>query len=145
MIQKLKIKYILLLSVVLHFSLLVIYRQHQENNVENHDLCLNQKTEPVKKIAKNLLKLGSEQNVVNPYNYKYILNPEYAVCGKNEGDNGTLLAMVHSSLKNFDKRFLIRSTWASKSIYPNRLKIIFLVGRSNNNTVNDTNLHLRLK
>lgn len=145
MITKLKIKFILLLSVVLNFSLLLIYIQYREGYVKNHDICFNQKPELKQKISKNLLKLGSEHNVVNPFNHEYILNPEYAVCGQGEGANVTLLAMVHSSLNNFDKRFLIRSTWASKSIYPNRLKVIFLIGKSDNNSASDRSIQLKLK
>lgn len=73
-----------------------------------------------------------QYNIENPHNYEYILKPKRNVC---ESDNITLIALVTTAAHNFERRSVIRKTWANKKFL--NLKTVFIVGRSLNDSVND--------
>lgn len=64
--------------------------------------------------------------VVNPYQFKYVLEP------RNVCDEGHLLVVyVHSDVRNFDRRAVIRKTWGNTSIYTDiQMKLFFFVAMS---------------
>lgn len=74
--------------------------------------------------------------MLNPHDYEYILNPGFDVCGQTLNSKVTLLAMVTISASSFHNRFMIRNTWGSRSIYPDQLKIIFIIGDTFNKEFN---------
>ena len=81
------------------------------------------------------LKYKSE-SLLNPHNYDYLLNAGDRVCGKNSGENVTLLAFVPISAAHFKQRYIIRSTWGSNNFYPDKFKVVFMLGDSNNASIN---------
>ena len=76
-------------------------------------------------------------NITNPHDFQYMLNPEFEICGVNSGRNVTLMAIVPISADSFSRRFIIRSTWGSKNMYPNEFKYVFLVGNTYDKAVNE--------
>ncbi len=96
--------------------------------------------------------------VINPHDFSYMLNPGRAICGDDGGAGVTLLALVPISAAGFTNRFIIRNTWASKTVFPrqfkvqegryidnnnqklknlkNNIKVVFLLGNANNATLN---------
>lgn len=75
-------------------------------------------------------------NIINPHEYSYILNPGNSICNTIENGDVTLLALVTSASYNFESRKVIRNTWANKVLFP-QIKTVFVVGKSSNQTVND--------
>ncbi|XP_033745399.1 beta-1,3-galactosyltransferase 1-like [Pecten maximus] len=62
--------------------------------------------------------------VVNPHNFGYLLNPD-EIC---EG-NVYLIIYVHTAPPNFHKRQMLRQTWGQKSIlHQYRSKMVFVMG-----------------
>ena len=104
------------------------------------------------------LDLGAAGHVINPHDFSYMLNPGRAICGDDGGAGVTLLALVPISAAGFTNRFIIRNTWASKTVFPrqfkvqggryinnnnqklknlkNNIKVVFLLGNTNNATLN---------
>ena len=80
--------------------------------------------------------LSKKPGVVTPYNYDIILNPGLNICSEDYGRQVKILAMIPTSPENFDRRFIIRNTWGSRNVYPKQLKILFLLGKSKNKTIN---------
>ena len=65
--------------------------------------------------------------------YKYLSQPKNnSVCGANL----SLLAIVPISASNFQNRIVIRNTWASRSSSQNQMQVVFLIGLSNDFSVN---------
>lgn len=70
--------------------------------------------------------------IVNPYNFKSIINPGYVPCR-----NASLLVIyVHSSPENLKNRMSIRDTWGSRSLFPNMV-LLFMTGRSERERMNE--------
>jgi len=67
-------------------------------------------------------------HVVNPHNFSYILNPEYSVCD-NSNSSIYLLVYVHSGPTNYQRRIVIRETWATRTLFPD-LRLVFMIGKS---------------
>ena len=67
----------------------------------------------------------------NSHNFVYLINPGRSVC-----DNDLfLIAFVCISPSSFEKRNVIRRTWANWKQFPS-IRVVFLVGLSFNNTIN---------
>ena len=62
---------------------------------------------------------------------EYVTKP-INVCEPNEI---LVLAYVFISVKSFEKRSVIRQTWANKTLFKN-LKVVFMLGLSNNQSLN---------
>lgn len=116
--------------IVFYFSLTLLFFNRQVQEKKNS-------TEQQNETSLMFVERISNSNNVNPHNYKYILNAGNNVCGNNSGKNVTLLAFVPISAKNFKQRFIIRSTWASKNIYPDKFKMVFMLGDSDNKEINN--------
>jgi hypothetical protein len=67
-------------------------------------------------------------HIVNPHNFSYILNPEYSVCD-NSNSSIYLLVYVHSGPTNYQRRIVIRETWATRTLFPD-LRLVFMIGKS---------------
>ena len=77
------------------------------------------------------VKKGTETTTrkkLNTFDYKFINNPEYNVCGKaNASEDVDLLVYVHSSPSYLKRRLTIRETWAQRALFP-RIRLIFVLG-----------------
>lgn len=67
-------------------------------------------------------------SIVNPHDYKYLINPGESVC-KNKGDEVFLLIYVHSSPKNLKNRMAIRETWSNHVSFPTT-RTLFMMGKT---------------
>ncbi len=67
-------------------------------------------------------------HIVNPHNFSFIRNPGYFVC-----NNGTspvyILVYVHSGPTNYQRRIVIRETWATQTLFPD-LRLVFMIGKT---------------
>jgi len=70
----------------------------------------------------------ARDHIVNPHNFSYILNPEYSVCD-NSNSSIYLLVYVHSGPTNYQRRIVIRETWATRTLFPD-LRLVFMIGKS---------------
>src|ERR1700722_19295152 len=80
-------------------------------------------------------------HIVNPHNFTYILNPGYSVCGdinnindnnnKNNNNSVYLFVYVHSGPTKYQRRIVIRETWATRTLFPD-LRLVFMIGKSLN-------------
>jgi len=77
-----------------------------------------EKGELVDKQAVTFSKLFYKSNnkIINPHDYKYILNVDKDICMPSK--KLTLLAMVTSASNNFENRKAIRKTWANAELFP---------------------------
>lgn len=75
------------------------------------------------------------KTIVNPHDFKYILNPGKDICGKDNGKSVLLLIYVHTSPENFNQRQTIRETWGKRSMFPNN-RILFTMGATPKQEVN---------
>ena len=73
---------------------------------------------------------------LNYFNYSYLINTNKDYCGQDNGKDLLFIAFVPLSPKSFEKRDLIRSTWANKTYLKSKAKVIFLSGKSNESLVN---------
>jgi hypothetical protein len=77
-----------------------------------------------------------KEEIVNPHNFKYVLNPKKQICSEfNEVNKLFLLVYVHSSSENFKHRETIRETWARRTIFP-QIRLVFMLGYSNKTKIN---------
>ncbi|CAF0833343.1 unnamed protein product [Adineta ricciae] len=67
-------------------------------------------------------------HIVNPHDFLYILNPGYSVCNDSNSDL-FVLVYVHSGPSNYQRRIVIRETWATRSLFP-EMRLIFMMGKS---------------
>ena len=77
-----------------------------------------EKGELVDKQAVTFSKLFYKSNnkIINPHDYKYILNVDKDICMPSK--KLTLLAMVTSASNHFENRKTIRKTWANAELFP---------------------------
>jgi hypothetical protein len=75
--------------------------------------------------------------VINPHNFQYLINAGSSICKTELNDNNTilLLAMIPVSATSFERRLIIRTTWANRSMFP-KLRYVFMLGKSQNEVVN---------
>ena len=84
------------------------------------------------KTTKNLLASTS----LNNFDFSYLVNTDKNYCGKSNGKDLLFIAFVPVSPNLFEIRDLIRSTWASGKYLKPKAKIVFLLGRSTESSVN---------
>lgn len=94
-------------------------------------------TQPVKQPTR----LESDQfavqtKIINPHNFKYILNPGFQICGENNTDPVFLLIYVHTKPSLFARRTSIRETWARRSMFRD-LRLIFMMGKTDEAKTNN--------
>ena len=69
--------------------------------------------------------------VVNPHPFKYILNNPN-VCREQDI---YVIAYVHTAPDHYKRRVVIRQTWGSPSNYDINLRVVFVMGRTTNDSV----------
>ena len=97
------------------------------NNIKRENYTI------LKKINEKLFK--PYKKLVNIHNYSYILNPEYKICGENNGSDVLLMTFVPISVGRFSNRNLIRRTWANTELNRN-MRVVFLIGKSSSEKLN---------
>ena len=70
-----------------------------------------------------------QNEIVNPHDFKYILNPGHRICGLGQKPKVFLLIYVHTSPDNYKRRLSIRETWAKRSMFRD-IRIVFMMGRT---------------
>lgn len=84
------------------------------------------------------------QKLINPHDFKLILNPAESVCGQNKGENLLLLAFIPISADKFKERQQIRKTWSNRTLFPS-MRAVFLFGYENpeksNNLANENKIY----
>jgi hypothetical protein len=95
-------------------------------------------------FIKDKYSIFNTQEVINPHNYDFILNPKHKICGYE--DDLLLIALVPSEPHRFMQRNLVRTTWANQKLYGQKMRHIFLIGKSQDPIVNknlefEFNLH----
>lgn len=63
----------------------------------------------------------------NPHIYDYTINPSYSICDSNDI---LFIAFVATAPQDFEKRLIIRKTWADKQRFK-QIRVIFPLGISN--------------
>lgn len=76
-----------------------------------------------------------KNNVINPHNFNFILNPAN-ICGKNKGQNLTLICLITVAADKFIERQNIRDTWYNKTMFP-EIRAVFMTGLSKDTKVNE--------
>jgi hypothetical protein len=66
-----------------------------------------------------------QDHIVNPHDFNYILNPGSTVCQ----DNVYVIVYVHSAPAYYQRRMLIRETWATRYLFPN-IRLVFMLGQT---------------
>ncbi|CAF1228158.1 unnamed protein product [Rotaria sordida] len=69
-----------------------------------------------------------KDHIVNPHNFSYILNPGYFICNTNNTPV-YILVYVHSGPTNYQRRIVIRETWATQTLFSD-LRLIFMIGKT---------------
>lgn len=72
---------------------------------------------------------------VNLFPYKYITKSENTCKTRGSHKGILLLIAVKSALRNSNRRSAIRKTWCQKSFYPDLLRCVFVVGNSEDETL----------
>jgi len=72
-------------------------------------------------------------HIVNPHDFSYIQNPGYSVCN-NSNSSVYILVYVHSGPTNYQRRVVIRETWATRTLFPD-LRLVFMIGKSLDNNI----------
>ena len=80
----------------------------------------------------------NEIRALNEYKNDYLINPGDRICGNEKGSHVFIASFNPSGINYFNRRQVMRSTWANQSIKEHKLlKNVFLVGRSINDSIND--------
>lgn len=66
-------------------------------------------------------------NILNPHEFKYILNPGRKICGESLGKEVFLLVVVNTDPTKFARRFSLRETWSRRSMFRD-VRIVYLMG-----------------
>ena len=70
-----------------------------------------------------------QNEIVNPHDFKYILNPGHQICSVDNSGNVYLLIYVHTAPDNYKRRLSIRETWAKRSMFRD-IRIVFMMGKT---------------
>lgn len=65
--------------------------------------------------------------------FNYLINPGHRIC--EDTNEVTLLAFVVIRSDAFQNRLLHRTTWASRTMFP-QIRVVFMIGMSKNSTIN---------
>ena len=71
-----------------------------------------------------------QSTIVNPHDFSYILNPGQTICPQTI----FLFIYVHSTPSNYQRRSVIRETWAKQSLFPD-IRLLFMMGKVNDQHV----------
>ncbi|CAF2266709.1 unnamed protein product [Rotaria magnacalcarata] len=71
-----------------------------------------------------------QDHIVNPQNFSYILNPNWTVCQHNV----YIIVCVHSTPAYYQRRLLIRETWAARNVFP-EIRLVFMLGQTIDNKI----------
>ncbi|KAI0207186.1 Lactosylceramide 1,3-N-acetyl-beta-D-glucosaminyltransferase [Lamellibrachia satsuma] len=66
-------------------------------------------------------------NVANPHPFRYLLNTQHACDDKDI----FVLVYVHTAPSHHKRRSVIRQTWGSRKYYTEKIKVVFVMGRTN--------------
>jgi hypothetical protein len=80
--------------------------------------------------------IDDKKEIVNNFNYNYIIKPNDTFCDTKNSDGLLLVAFVPISPKNFNHRKVIRSTWANHQLLKN-FRVVFMIGESSQKELND--------
>ncbi|CAF1280249.1 unnamed protein product [Rotaria sordida] len=117
-------QYIIFILICLHIDIL--------NSLNNNDNSPT-KTITTETTTTIINPYHPRDHIVNPHNFSYILNPEYSVCD-NSSSPVYLLVYVHSGPTNYQRRVVIRETWATRTLFPD-LRLVFMIGKTLDNNV----------
>ena len=70
-----------------------------------------------------------QNEIVNPHDFKYILNPGHQICSDDNSSKVYLLIYVHTAPDNYKRRLSIRETWAKRSMFRD-IRIVFMMGKT---------------
>jgi hypothetical protein len=70
----------------------------------------------------------ARDHIVNPHTFSLIINPGYSVCN-NSLSPVYILVYVHSGPTNYQRRIVIRETWATQILFPD-LRLVFMIGKT---------------
>ncbi|XP_065210617.1 beta-1,3-galactosyltransferase brn-like [Planococcus citri] len=75
-------------------------------------------------------------NIINSYNYSFIINNEKMKCIPSGNSSVTLVLIIKSAIDNFGHRLAIRNTWGyEERFYDVGIKRIFMLGATRNRTI----------
>jgi hypothetical protein len=99
--------------------------------VKNHTLSRGEFLQEILSKNVNLSSNFISQNAIG-----FHLNPT-SLCSSNENKSLLFISFVIIAPELFEKRNLIRATWANQARFSQDLKVIFVVGMSKNDDVNE--------
>lgn len=79
--------------------------------------------------------INKTELIVNPHDYKILINSASSICNHNKGENILLVALVEVSPTAFKERKIIRETWGNKNLFK-LTRVVFLIGFSKNEAIN---------
>ena len=117
------VQYLVIILTFVHIDLL--------NGSNKNDNINKSTTQTTKTTTKSIVNpYRPRDHIVNPHNFSYILNPEYTVCDNNSNNDSVyLLVYVHSGPTNYQRRIVIRETWATRTLFPD-LRLVFMIGKT---------------
>jgi hypothetical protein len=95
------------------------------NNVNSNDNNPTTKTTTASAIINPY---RPRDHIVNPHDFSYIQNPGYTVCNSSNS-SVYILVYVHSGPTNYQRRIVIRETWATRTLFPD-LRLVFMIGKT---------------
>lgn len=107
------------LLLLFHLSLCISFDQHSKNHPT---------TTTSSSSAAIVNPYRPRDHIVNPHNFSYIHNPGYSVCNTTNSSI-YVLVYVHSGPTNYQRRMVIRETWATRTLFPD-LRLVFMIGKS---------------
>lgn len=127
-------KYLFRLEIVFYYFFIFI---DISNGVRRHHLKIVPKTTAVAKITtttttKSNNLYHAQNHIVNPHNFSFIQNPGYSVCNNSDTKSPVyILVYVHSGPSNYQRRIVIRETWATQTLFP-YIRLVFMMGKTMN-------------
>lgn len=67
------------------------------------------------------------KEVVNPFSFKYLLNPGEKICGPDHGKDVYLLVLVNTAPHYYQRRNSLRNTWASVAMFKD-IRVVYVMG-----------------
>ena len=114
------------------FIILLLHHASVWTNAINNDNSLSKLPATTTTTTTTLVTLlnpySPKDRIVNPHNFSYILNPGYTVCDNNNS-SVYMLVYVHSGPSNYQRRIVIRETWATRTLFPD-LRLVFMIGQT---------------
>ena len=131
--------------MIFGFYLFLILLKYGEMHIMSEDLvnklvvaAMKMKREDLLKYKDELIKEEIEaellkkinlvdisENIVNPHDFEYLLNPGIEFCQNQK--NLFLLIYVHTDPRHLKRRIMMRETWAKQSMFRD-IKTVFMMG-----------------